>query len=223
MWPRSPWCTPAPAGSGRQAFQFARSGRNRQIGACVTRLQLQRRSGDPARGGPAAGRRRDARLARLRPVRDGDEPSRQGLHLDRRGGRGRSAEAARDPRRLPGALPAGRGVAAVRDDPDEPAARQGRRRLRAHRRVGEEGDQGRPGLRPRSTSPRAPRTARFTYVPDPADLAARATTRRTCTTPPTRPSAASSSASCPTPATCRWSATCRPTSCPGRSTCPGSA
>ncbi len=59
----------------------------------------------------------------------------------------------------------------------------------------------------------------FTLRAGAVGLAADATTPRTCTTPPTRPSAASSSAGCPRPATCRWSATCRPTSCPGRSRC----
>ena len=47
--------------------------------------------------------------------------------LDRGGGRGRSAYAARGAGRLPRALPAGRGVAAVRDDPDEPHSGPGRR------------------------------------------------------------------------------------------------
>ena len=48
---------------------------------------------------------------------------------------------------------------------DEPAARQGKRRLRQHRRVVEEGDQGSEAATARSTSPRAPRTSDFTYVP----------------------------------------------------------
>ena len=54
-----------------------------------------------------------------------------------------------DSRRLPRALPAGRRIAAVRDDPDEPAPGPGRRRLREHRRMGEEGDQGGQELRRR--------------------------------------------------------------------------
>ena len=62
------------------------------------------------------------------------------------------------PVELQGAVPAGRRHAAVRDGSDEPAARQGRRRLREHRRVVEEGDQGGQAPTARSTSPRAPRT-----------------------------------------------------------------
>ena len=59
------------------------------------------------------------------------------------GGRSRSARVDGHSRQLQGAVPAGRRLAPVRDDPDQPAARQGRRRLRAYRRVGQEGDQGR--------------------------------------------------------------------------------
>ena len=58
----------------------------------------------------------------------------------------------------------------------------------------------------------------FTYVPTQCDVEARRRTRPTCTTAPTRPSAASSSTGRPTPATCRWWPTCRRTSCRGRST-----
>ncbi len=47
--------------------------------------------GGAARRSTATRRRRDARLARQRHVRDGDEPSRQGVHLDRDEGRGRPA------------------------------------------------------------------------------------------------------------------------------------
>ena len=49
-------------------------------------------------------------------------------------------------------------------------------------------------------------------------MEARRRTPRTCTSAPTRPSAASNFTGCPTPATCRWSPTCRRTSCRGRST-----
>ena len=143
-----------------------------RLGPRVKGLQLQRRSGGPARGGPAAGRRRDARLERLRTVGDGDEPSGPGVHGDRRGGRGRSAEPAGDSGPLSGALPAGRRVAAVRDDADEPAARQGRQRLRAHRRVGQEGDQGGAGLR-RGQRRRERRGPLFHLRARPGDLAAR--------------------------------------------------
>ena len=69
------------------------------------------------------------RLARHRHVGDGDEPSRQGVHRDRRRGRSRPARAARDPAELQGAVPAGRRDGAVRRGADEPAARrEGRRR-----------------------------------------------------------------------------------------------
>ena len=86
-------------------------------------LQLQSRPGGPSGARPSHCRRRDARLARHRHVRHGDEPSRQGVHLHRRQGRGRSSQAARDPRRLRGPVPAGRGHRRERDRPDEPLGR----------------------------------------------------------------------------------------------------
>ena len=61
----------------------------------VPHLQFQRRAGDAAGRGARARRRRDARLARQRHGRDGDEPSRQGIHRHRRRGRARPARAAR--------------------------------------------------------------------------------------------------------------------------------
>ena len=48
-------------------------------------------------------------------------------------------------------------------------------------------------------------------------------TRPTCTSAPTRRSAASNTTSRPTPAPCRWSPTCRATSCRARSTSPATA
>ncbi len=105
-------------------------------------FQLQRRTRGAARRGIAQGRRRDARLARQRHVGDGDEPSRQGVHRHRREGGSRPAHAARNSRRLRGAVPPGRGDRGERDRPDEPARRQIGRGLRQHGRVVEEVDQG---------------------------------------------------------------------------------
>ena len=65
----------------------------------VPHHQFQRGAGDAARGSPCPRRRRDARLARHRHVRDGDEPSRQGVHVDRRRGGEGPARAARRSRR----------------------------------------------------------------------------------------------------------------------------
>ena len=91
------------------------------------------------------------------------------------------------------------------------------RRLHRHRRVVEEVDQGGEEVLPRSTSPPAPRRAA-----SPASRRARpgssTPTPPTCTSAPTRRSAASNTTGRPTPATCRWSPTCRATSCRGRST-----
>ena len=53
----------------------------------------------------------------------------------------------------------------------------------------------------------------FTYVPRAGDVEARRRTPRTCTSAPTRRSAASSTSGRPTPATFRWWPTCRRTSC----------
>ena len=71
-----------------------------------------------------------------------------------RRGRGRSARAAGDPGELQGAVPAGRRDRRERDRADEPAARQDDRRLRQHRRMVEEVDQGSEEVLHRSTSPR---------------------------------------------------------------------
>ena len=114
--------------------------------------------------------------------------------VDRRGRRGRSARAARHSGELQGALPAGRRDAAVRAGADEPAARQRQGRLRDHRRVVEEGDQG---------SEEVLRRRRRRQLGGPQlHLRAEATgsseaTRRTCTTARTRRSAASSSTGLP--------------------------
>ncbi len=105
-------------------------------------LQFQRRSRGAPRRSVAPGRRRDARLARQRHVGDGDEPSRQGIHQHRRQGGSGPAHAARDPRQLQGAVPARRRHRRKRDHPDEPSRRPCGRRLRQHRRVVEEVDQG---------------------------------------------------------------------------------
>ena len=76
-------------------------------------------------------------------VGDGDEPPRQGVHRHPRRGRGRCcASCWRMPVELQGAVPAGRRHRPERHRADEPAARQGQRRLHRHRRVVEEVDQG---------------------------------------------------------------------------------
>ncbi len=71
-----------------------------------------------------AGARRDARLAWQRHVGDGDEPPRQGVHVDRRSAEADLRELLAIPAQLQGAVPAGRGDRAVRHGADEPAARQ---------------------------------------------------------------------------------------------------
>ena len=84
---------------------------------------------------------------------------------DRRRGRGGPARAARHPGELQGAVPAGRRDAAVRADADEPAARQGQGRLREHRRVVEEGDQGGEEATARSHVAATSEDRNFTYAP----------------------------------------------------------
>jgi hypothetical protein len=61
-------------------------------GRDLATLQLLAGSGDAAGARPAPGRRRDARLARQRHGRDGDEPSRPRVHADRGRGRSRPAQ-----------------------------------------------------------------------------------------------------------------------------------
>ena len=106
---------------------------------------------------------------------------------------------------------------------DEPAARQDQRRLRAHRRMVEEVDQGGEEVLPRSTSPPAPKASGFTSVPPRDDLEARPRCRLRAHLLATRPSAASSTTGRPTPATCRWWPTCPATSCRAPSTWPATA
>ena len=180
--------------------------------------------------GPAAlpesvlrqGGRGDARLAWLGHVRDGDEPSRQGVHRHPCRSRAAAARTAGRARQLQGAVPAGRRHRRERDRADEHAARPDLGRLRRHRRVVEEVDQGGAASTRRSTSPPAARPAA-------TPASRRATAGRSTRTPPTstsaatRRSAASSTTGRPTPATCRWSPTCRATSCPGRWTCRSTA
>ena len=107
-----------------------------------------------------------------RHVGDGDEPPRQGVHLHPGRGRGLLRELLGDPVELQGAVHAGRRDRRERDRADEPAARQDERRLRQHRRVVEEVDQGGAASTPRSTSPRAPRTKLHAH-PAARDLEAR--------------------------------------------------
>jgi phosphoserine aminotransferase len=122
-----------------------------------------------------------------------------------------------DPGELQGALHAGRGDRRERDRADEPAARQGQRRLHPHRRVVEEVDRRGEALLQGEQSPPAPRRAA-----SPRCRRARAGSSTpmppTCTSAPTRRSAASNTTSRPTPAPCRWWPTCRATSSRARST-----
>ena len=91
------------------------------------------------------------------------------------------------------------------------------RRLHRHRRVVEEVDQG--GEEVRQGQRRRERRGEPLHQHPAARRPGSSTrTRPTCTSAPTRRSAASSTTSRPTSATCRWSPTCRATSCRGRST-----
>ena len=186
------------------------------------RFQLQRRPGRPARVRAAPGRRRDARLARLGHVGDGDEPPRQGIHRHPRRGGSAAARADGHSRELQGAVHAGRRDRRERHRPDEPAARQDRRRLHRHRRVVEEVDQGSGQVLHRQRG-RQRQGHRATRRSRSARAGSSTRTPPTCTSAPTRPSAASSTTSRPTPATCRWWPTCRATSCRGRWTCRSTA
>ena len=82
---------------------------------------------------------------------------------------GLAARAAGDPRRLQGALPAGRRDRPERDRADEPAARKDARRLRQHRRLVEALDRRGRALLPASTSPRAAKANGFTAIPPQAE------------------------------------------------------
>ncbi|KAF1858492.1 hypothetical protein Lal_00015009 [Lupinus albus] len=115
-------------------------------------LQLLRRSRRPPERSPAPGRRRDARLARQRHVRDGDEPSRPRIHFDREAGRSRPARTAGHPGQLQGLVPAGRGPRPERDHPAQhggPQAAARHHRFRAHGFVVRQVDQGSAALRER--------------------------------------------------------------------------
>ena len=85
-------------------------------------------------------------------------------------GRGRHPRARRHPRRLRRAVPAGRRQPAVLDGADEPAARGRQRRLRRDRRVVAEGGQGSQAPRQGDTSPRPPRPATSSRVPDAGEI-----------------------------------------------------
>ena len=114
---------------------------------CHAYFQFQCRPCGASRGRPAPRRSRNARLAWQRHVGDGDEPSRQGVHQHRRQGAGGPARAAVHSRQLQGAVPAGRCDRGKCDRADEPHARPQHRRLRAHRRMVEEVDQGSAQIR----------------------------------------------------------------------------
>ena len=181
-------------------------------------LEFRLRAGDAGARGPRAGEGGAPRLARQGHVRDGDEPPRQGVRRHRRRGRGGPAHAPRDPRQLQGAVPAGRRHRAVRGRAHEPAARQGRGRFRHHRRVVEEGASRRRRSTAARTSPPRPRTATSPTCRSRRRGSSRRT-RPTCTSAPTRPSAAWSTTGRRTRATCRSSPTCPRTSCRARWTC----
>ena len=108
---------------------------------------------------------------------------------------------------------------AVRDGADEPAARQDQRRLRQHRRVVEEGDQGSEDVTATVNVAASQRGQELHLRADAGRRGSSIPTRPTCTTRRTKPSAASSSTGCRRPATCRWWPTCPRTSCRARSMC----
>ena len=124
------------------------------------RFQFQSRPGGSAAGSSRTGPRGAARLARHRHVRDGDEPSRQGVRLDRRSRRGGPARAAGRAEELQGAVPARRRHRAVRGRPAQPDDAGERRRLREHGLVVEEGDRRSEALRARQRRRRRGRAVR---------------------------------------------------------------
>ncbi len=199
----------APAGARRAAIGAAPSVNPGRIHAS---LQFQRRARGAPRRSAAAGRCRDARLARQRHVGDGNEPSRQGIHQHRRQGGGGSAHAARDPRELQGAVPAGRRYRRERDRADEPPRRAGRSRTTSTPANGRRSRSRKRRNTARSTSRRRRRTAASPTF----RRSRRGSSRRTpptSTCAPTRRSAASNTSGRPTRATYRSSPTCRRTSC----------
>jgi len=105
-------------------------------------VQLQRGTRGAPRTRPRESRRGNARLAWDRHVGDGNEPPRQGVHRHRGQGRRRLAHTARDSDRLRSPLPSGGCDRRERDHSDEPPRRKEGRRLREHRRMVEEVDQG---------------------------------------------------------------------------------
>ena len=161
---------------------------------------------------------RNARLARQRHVGDGDEPSRQRVHLDRGQGGGRSAQADVDRRRLRSAVPAGRRDRRERDRADEPARRSQRRSTSSTPANGR-----RSRSRKRRSTRRSTSRHRAKTRTSPMCRRARAgscrPTPRTFTCAPTRRSAVSNTTGRRTSARCRWWPTCRRTFCRVRSTC----
>ena len=95
--------------------------------------------GRAAARGPRAGSRGAARLARQRHVRDGNQPSRQGVHRRRRAGRGRPARAAGDAGELQVLFLQGGATAQFAAVPMNLAAPERHRRLREHGQLVEEG------------------------------------------------------------------------------------
>ena len=111
-------------------------------------------------------RRRDARLARQRHVGDGDEPSRQGVHVDRREGRGRPARAARAfPPNYKVLFLQGGATAQNAAVPMNLLRGRRRRRLRQHRRSGRRSRSTKRSKYCRVNVAARARTRNFTYVP----------------------------------------------------------
>ena len=137
-------------------------------------------------------------------------------------GGGRPPHAARDPRRLQRALPAGRRDRGERHRPDEPARRAGPSPTTSTRASGRRNRSRKRGSTARSRSPPPPRTPISPACRRSAPGSSTATPP-TCTSAPTRRSAASSTSGRRRPATCRSWRTCRRTSSPASSTCRSTA
>ena len=182
------------------------------------RLQLQPRPGGAAAGSARAGPRGAARLARQRHVGDGDEPSRQGVHRDRRSRPRRTcASCSAVPTNYKVLFLQGGATAQFAAVPLNLATPGAVVDYVEHRRLVEEGDRrGEALLHGQRRRGRA--ATQYTLDSAPSRAGSVSPTRRTCTTRRTRPSAASSSTSCPRSATCRSSPTCPRRSCRGRST-----
>ena len=142
--------------------------------------------------GAAAGRRRDARLARQRHVGDGNEPSRQGVHrASPTRPKPTCARCSRFPPNYKVLFLQGGAIGENAIVPMNLVARPRPRRLRQHRRVVEEVDQGSEEVLHGQRRRHRRRTQGFTYVPPQSTWKLDAAAPRTCTSAPTRRSAAS--------------------------------